>query len=166
MKSSLTAGLNVIIILAVVAFARPAQAGEAELDAKIEELMAMTNMTAMMRQIAPQIFSQITTVIRNASPDIPKNEIEAFRQEILSLFDRSMPQFTASMKPIYKKHFNEADIDAMIAFYETPTGQKAIRKLPMLMQESIAVGQVWGAQIGREAMRRVKERLREKGYKI
>jgi hypothetical protein len=166
MKSYLTVGLSVAIVVAALAVGRPVQAGEVELDAKIEKLMAMTNMTAMMRQIAPQIFSQITTVIRSANPDIPKDEIEAFRQEILSLFDRAMPQFAASMKPIYKKHFDEADIDAMIAFYETPTGQKAIRKLPMLVQESMAVGQIWGAQIGREAMRRVKERLREKGYKI
>lgn len=166
MKSYLTAGLSIVIVMTALSAVRPVQAGEAEMDAKIGRLMAMTNMTALMRQMAPQIFRQIIVVIQNANPNIPKAEIEAYRDEIITLFDQAMPQFVASMTPIYKKHFDETDIDKMIEFYESPTGQKAIRKLPMLMQESMAVGQAWGAQLGREAIRRVKDRLREKGYKL
>lgn len=166
MKSFLTASLSVVIVMTALSVVRPVQAGEAEMNAKIGRLMAMTNMTALMKQMAPQIFRQIIVVVQSANPNIPKAEIEAFREEILSLFDEAMPQFVASMTPIYKKHFNETDIDTMIAFYETPTGQKAIRKLPMLMQESMAVGQAWGIQIGREAIRRVKDQLRQKGYQL
>jgi hypothetical protein len=41
------------------------------------------------------------------------------------------------MIPIYQRHFSKADIDAMSAFYESPTGQKMIREMPTLTSESM-----------------------------
>ncbi len=166
MKLPIIICLSTAVVLTVLALSRPADAEDTELDAKIEKLMEVTNMTAMMKQMAPQIFRQISLAIRRTNPSIPKREIEAFSDEMLAVLNDALPEFVESMTPIYKKHFDVTDIDAMIAFYETPTGRKAIRKLPALMQESMMIGQAWGMEIGKLAMRRIKERLREKGYKI
>jgi uncharacterized protein len=42
-----------------------------------------------------------------------------------------------SMIPVYQKHFTKGDIDALVAFYETPTGQKLLRVLPEITAESM-----------------------------
>jgi uncharacterized protein len=42
-----------------------------------------------------------------------------------------------AMIPVYQKHFTRGDIDAMVAFYETPTGQKLLRELPEITAESM-----------------------------
>jgi uncharacterized protein len=42
-----------------------------------------------------------------------------------------------AMIPVYQKHFTKGDIDAMVAFYETPTGQKLLRELPEITAESM-----------------------------
>jgi uncharacterized protein len=42
-----------------------------------------------------------------------------------------------AMVPVYQKHFTKGDIDAMVAFYETPTGQKVLRELPEITAESM-----------------------------
>jgi len=41
------------------------------------------------------------------------------------------------MIPIYQKHLTKADVDAMVAFYSTPTGQKVIREMPAMTQEAM-----------------------------
>ncbi len=40
--------------------------------------------------------------------------------------------------PIYQRHFTGADVDAMIAFYSTPSGQKVVRELPAVTMEFMA----------------------------
>jgi hypothetical protein len=42
-----------------------------------------------------------------------------------------------SMVPVYQKHFTKGDIDAVVAFYSTPTGQKLLREMPAMMAESM-----------------------------
>lgn len=39
--------------------------------------------------------------------------------------------------PVYQKHFTKNDVDALVAFYSTPTGQKLIRELPEITAESM-----------------------------
>jgi uncharacterized protein len=47
------------------------------------------------------------------------------------------------MKPklakLYSDNFTDAELRDMIAFYQTPTGQKTISKMPVLMQQSLVM---------------------------
>ncbi|MDH5833341.1 DUF2059 domain-containing protein [Luteimonas sp. M1R5S59] len=40
-------------------------------------------------------------------------------------------------RDIYRRTFSAEDIDAIIAFYETPAGQRMIEKMPALMQHTM-----------------------------
>lgn len=42
-----------------------------------------------------------------------------------------------AMVPVYKKHFTKGDIDAIVAFYSAPTGQKLLKEMPAMMAESM-----------------------------
>jgi len=42
-----------------------------------------------------------------------------------------------TMVPIYQKHFTKGDIDALVAFYGGPTGQKVLREMPAITAELI-----------------------------
>ena len=39
--------------------------------------------------------------------------------------------------PAYQKHFSKGDMDALVAFYSAPTGQKVLQELPLVMAESM-----------------------------
>ena len=51
-------------------------------------------------------------------------------------WDAMLPE----MLRIYRESFTEAEIRKLIAFYRTPTGQKAVERIPELMQKGAAVG--------------------------
>ena len=42
-----------------------------------------------------------------------------------------------SMVPVYQKHFTKGDLDALVTFYGTTTGQKVLRELPAISAESM-----------------------------
>jgi hypothetical protein len=41
------------------------------------------------------------------------------------------------MVPVYQKHLSKSDVDAMSAFYSSPTGQKLLREMPAMTAESM-----------------------------
>lgn len=42
-----------------------------------------------------------------------------------------------SMVPVYQKHLTKGDVNALTAFYGSPTGQKILRDMPAIMQEAM-----------------------------
>ncbi|MGB7844143.1 MAG: DUF2059 domain-containing protein [Candidatus Acidiferrum sp.] len=41
-----------------------------------------------------------------------------------------------AMVPVYQKHLTKGDVDALVAFYSTPTGQRLIQELPAITAEA------------------------------
>ncbi len=72
-----------------------------------------------------------------------KDELPAdFEARMNKMLDESMKAFPwdeilQSMVPVYQKHFTKGDVDALTAFYGTPTGQKVLRELPAITAEAM-----------------------------
>lgn len=137
------AAMTLSITLGANAYAADqAQASEQS----VRELMALTgagkigiqvmqNMLASMKKMAPQApESYWAELMKEANPD-----------ELVNL-----------SVPIYQKHFTEEEVQEIIKFYKTPTGQKMLRELPQVMQEGMAAGQQWGQQVAMKALEKIK----------
>ena len=72
----------------------------------------------------------------------------------------SMDELVGMLTPVYEKHLTQADLLKLIEFYQTPVGVKFAKSSPLIMQESMQVGQQWGMKVG-EAFQ---QKLKEKGY--
>lgn len=53
------------------------------------------------------------------------------------LKDMPWDEMIQAMVPAYQKHLTKGDLDAIIAFYSSPTGQKLLREMPALMTDSM-----------------------------
>ena len=65
--------------------------------------------------------------------------------------------------PIYAKYFSEDDILQLIAFYETPLGQKMIEVMPQLTMDSMQVSMRWLQSKVPELQEQLKARLESEG---
>jgi hypothetical protein len=67
------------------------------------------------------------------------SDFEAQMNKRMDEMLKSIPwdDFIDSMIPVHQKHFTKGDIEALVTFYGTPTGQKVLRKLPEITAESI-----------------------------
>ncbi len=65
-----------------------------------------------------------------------------FEERMNKFLDDSMNQMPfdeimEAMIPTYQKHFTKSDIDALVGFYSSPTGQKILREMPAVMADSM-----------------------------
>lgn len=67
-------------------------------------------------------------------PDCEATEDKSF-EEALKAFP--WDEMIQAEVPVYQKHFTEGDINALIAFYSTPTGQKALRETPAIAADAM-----------------------------
>jgi hypothetical protein len=42
-----------------------------------------------------------------------------------------------AMAPVYQKHFTKGDLDNLITFYSSPTGEKLLREMPAIMSDAM-----------------------------
>jgi hypothetical protein len=65
-----------------------------------------------------------------------------FEARMNRMMDESMKTFPwdemiQAMVPVYQKHFTKGDIDALVTFYSTPTGQKLLQEMPSVTAEAM-----------------------------
>jgi hypothetical protein len=81
--------------------------------------------------------------------------------------DSFMDEFTKTLDvsgmlgdfiPIYQRHLTRQDVQAMLAFYDSPTGQKILREQPAMMAE--------GMQAMQPRMRKMMEDIMDKAEKM
>lgn len=143
---------NVLAAAAVALFlAGPARAAAPEgkaREADIRKLMALSGAG----QLGAQMAQQLMQALRPMVPDAP----ESFWNEFSA---RVHPDDIVDLVvPIYAKHFTAEDVKNLIAFYESPTGRKLTNVQPVILQESMAVGQQWGRRIAEDMVRQARAR--------
>ena len=63
---------------------------------------------------------------------------------------------------VYVDNYTEAELDHQIAYYEDPTTQELLKKQPVVMQQSMSIGQAWGMQLGQKISERLTKALEDK----
>lgn len=145
-------GRSIAIAAALAALgAAPALAQpDADKDAVVREIIRVTGSA----DIGAQMVSAMIGQLKQSFPQVPPEQWD----ELTRSLDSS--EAVDLMVPIYGKHFSLPELRELLAFYSTPLGQKLIREMPAVMQESTAIGGEWG----RRQMEEIIRRLGEKGY--
>lgn len=76
--------------------------------------------------------------IKERNPKITDEELAELDQEAEEMWKNfPVDQMLEDTVPIYQKHLTKTDVDAMISFYSSPTGQKLLREMPAIMSEGM-----------------------------
>ena len=94
------------------------------------------------KQNLHNILNTMVVQYKSSYPDIPSEfwKKAISEENVNDLFNR--------MIPLYSKYYNEKEINDLIVFYKTPTGKKMVETMPQVMNESMKIGENWGAEIG------------------
>ena len=66
----------------------------------------------------------------------------------------------------YARHFTEAELKDIVAFYKTPAGKKMIAQEPAAIQESLKAAQQWANEFSDTVLRRFRTEMEKKGHKL
>jgi uncharacterized protein len=121
------------------------QTAPADLPATKADVLKMFDVMHLhdqMQEIMAQMMQQMNAMnreqLKKRHPDISEEElaqIDKDSEEILKGYP--VDGLIEDMVPVYQKHLNKADVDAMTAFYASATGQKILREMPAMTAEGM-----------------------------
>lgn len=118
-----------------------------EKDPKMElaiELLALMDVDQMLTSMHAQLESMISTQIEQvAKCEAMKPAIQEYSRDMTALITTQLraETFMPEVAQIYVDVFTHEELEAVLAFYRSPVGQKMLAKMPELMQRSMTVGQ-------------------------
>ena len=133
---------RLLFILFATLFSLPAFAAPAQ-DATIEKLLILTDAQKLSESAVSDSDEIIETSLKpvlqldNMTAE-KKKVIEAFLDKYKNIvkeefsWEKMMPDYSR----IYRETFTEEELQSLIAFYESPTGQMFIRKTPEIMDKT------------------------------
>ena len=112
---------------------------------KVRKMLQLSGAADLGQQVMDGMIAQFSQM-----PNLPKGFLDKFKQ-------LAKPSKLIDMiVPIYAKHLDDDAIDAAIAFFQSPGGQKFVKAQPGITKESMEIGAKWGREIAEEAMRQMK----------
>lgn len=150
--------LFALLIILFVSQAMPAMAQARNADAQkienIRQLLTMIGADKLRDAMMDQMVDQITKIF--PSPPDKNEQAGKMFDRLKELFREEMKKvdFTKMSVDLYDKYFTADEIKALMQFYSSPIGQKAIMVLPALTQEATRHGMELGQAAGERAYTR------------
>lgn len=114
------------IAILLMLFAIPAQASY---DDKIQQLMNIMNLDEQEKYMNDQVITPVLCTF-----DMPATEETNVKNRIFKVLNFKN-KIIEMVKPIWEENFTEAEVDEILAFYQTEVGKKTISLMPKLSQQ-------------------------------
>jgi hypothetical protein len=151
------------LLLGSVSFAQEnpadAPASKADIEKYLDVLHTRDLMKTMMDAMSKQMHQMIAEQLKKDPAMTPQAEgrVNKMMDDII----KTMPidDLIDAMIPVYQKHFTKGNIDDLLAFYSTPTGQKLVKELPAISTEAMQAVMPISQRMMATAMQRAKDDL-------
>ncbi len=119
--------------------ASPADKVESAKDAAIRHLMDLTQTSKMAEDLNAYVTKQVHDALSQA---LPPDRLAKFMQGFSEKMDTAAPRsaITDATIALYAQAFSMDDVQGLIQFYESPLGQRVVKALPRVAQESQRTG--------------------------
>jgi hypothetical protein len=163
-------GVLAVVVAAIVASqgfaaetAAPAAAGHDGKIANIRKLVHIMSGRQMKDAMAKTLESSRRAIESQMPADVDPEEKRAFDDYMKSLepTEKDLEEMLDLMIPYYDKYLDDADVAALVRFYESPAGRKYIRVLPEMMAEMMPRLMDRQMETMRNAMEAYRKRLEE-----
>jgi hypothetical protein len=158
-----------VIGLVVIALCWPGKAlpqtSSPDALAAAKELILETKVADQIKLVAPMMLQQLKPLVTRGNPLVEK-DFDALIPLVTKVMNDRLGGFLDAAAQIYAGHFTAEELNQVLAFYRTPTGQKFLRQLPELTQETMTLGQQFGQAVGQDIQRVMTEELRKRGHNI
>lgn len=116
----------------------------------------MAQMMNVMKSQQRQIIHQQVEKEKNLPPDF-----EAKMDKMMDDIMDNMPidDLLQAMIPVYQRHFTKGDIDALVAFYTSPTGQKMVKEMPQITAEAMQASSGIMQKMMAQTTQRIQEQI-------
>ena len=134
---------HIALIAIVFSFSNQVKAEPAKAET-IQKILEASDATKMASMVLDQMIPLLKRQLSGAPEDFWIQISQEFKgKELMDM-----------VVPVYQKHLTESDAQAIYKFYMTPAGQRLIKAQPLIVQETMMLGQQWGQQVAQKIIAR------------
>jgi hypothetical protein len=132
--------------------------------AAARELVTTMRAAEQLKNIVPLMMQQLKPAIVQGRPEVER-DYDVMLPIIVDLMNARAVMIDAVVA-VYARNFTPDEMRQVTAFYRGPAGQKLLDKMPVIMRDTMAVGQQFGQAIAGELRTKMIEELRKRGHKL
>ena len=141
------------------------QTASPEALAAAKELIIASKAGEQVKALVPMLMQQMKPAIVQNRPQVERS-YDAIMPIMLEAMNSQIETFMEATAVVYANNFTPEEMREIAAFYSRPVGQKLLQKLPVVMQQTMIVGQKFGEAIGRDLEGKIRDELRKRGHNI
>ena len=147
------------IIVLSVALASPGRADDrTDRLAVAKEVIRTTDNKEVVRSVVDSMMQQIRQLMMQAHPG-RKDVIEAVLEDQADEMVRRRSELHDEIAHVYADDFTADELRQILKFYRGPLGQKFLKKMPLVTQKTIVLGQKWGRSVASDIINSVQTEL-------
>jgi uncharacterized protein len=100
------------------------------------------------------VISQMFMIFKQQNPEVGNQIFNDLEKEFLRA---SIDDLVEMLVPVYGKYLTKDDLEQVILFYQSPVGKKFASNTPLIMQESMQIGQLWGIKIAQQLEQKMRK---------
>lgn len=155
--------LLAVAMLALVPAAHAQHKPSAAAMATASKLIKVTGATNLFKPLIAGVIEQAKTSFLQQNPTLAKdlNEIGA---KINKDLEPRFSELTHEVARLYATRFSDQELKAILAFYQSPTGQKLLAQQPQIIDASMNFAQNWANKLSDEVIQRMRAELKKRGH--
>jgi hypothetical protein len=155
------------IALAILAFVSVARAQEptANAVATARELIELKGASGMWEPVIPGLVQRAKGVLLQSNPNLSK-DLDDVANQLRTEYAARRADVSTEVARVYARHFTEAELKDLLAFYKTPLGRKIVAEEPRALEESIGRMEDWARRISDELLPRFRAEMKKKGHNL
>lgn len=163
--SQLVVALALALWTSVLSLPVAAQAPDAARLSAAREMMEVAGVAKQFDELMPLLIRQLSQSFVAVAPEKAEEIRQVFAQLPGKFIDRK-GELIEQVASLYAQELSAEELGAVSTFYKSPAGLKLLSVQPQIARQSMALGQRWGAQIGREIEQEARKELKKRGIEL
>jgi hypothetical protein len=128
-------------------------------------LVIASGMARSFSVVIPQFVNQIGGSLTETRPELTE-DLKAVFESLRPEFEKQADEMTDIAAQIFAKHMSEVDLNAAVAFFDSPPGKQYVAAQPLILTDIVTAMQGWQGKVSTNMMTRVREEMKKKGHDI
>lgn len=133
--------------------------------ATARELVLLKRGDVAFNPVIDGVVETVKNVFLPINPNLSK-ELNEVSLQLRKEYQSKRPELLNEIAKVYAEHFTEAELQALVAFYKTPVGQKMVEEEPKIVDESVRRSQTWGDALSGDVLERFREEMKKRGHPL
>ncbi len=133
--------------------------------ASAKELIAMKGGVQMFDGMVMGVIESAKNAFLPSNPNLakPLGEVTA---QLRSEYEPKKAEVNEQVARAYAKHFTEAELKDMVAFYKSPLGKKVLTEEALAVEDGFKRAQDWSIEFSDQVIGRFRNEMKKKGYDL